>query len=165
MAPRIIKSVYIRPVKAQSVQFSKITKKLNIDLCQFFYEKKVALFLSKSWKKTRFFARAACAESAHHMHFLRFWERNGMYVEWHVCGRGKKALKIHFYRIYIEISQLGRNESQSELAQVQHPLSRFSVKKSNSATHVLLTLCTFPTHWVSSRQERTATENSKSVYL
>ena len=27
---------YIRPVKAQSVQFSKIAKKLNIDLCQFF---------------------------------------------------------------------------------------------------------------------------------
>ena len=27
----------IRPVKAQSVQFSKIAKKLNIDLCQFFF--------------------------------------------------------------------------------------------------------------------------------
>ena len=27
----------IRPVKAQSVQFSKIAKKLNIDLCPFFY--------------------------------------------------------------------------------------------------------------------------------
>ena len=27
---------YIQPVKAQSVQFSKIAKKLNIDLCQFF---------------------------------------------------------------------------------------------------------------------------------
>ena len=27
---------YIRPVKAQSVQFSKIAKKLNTDLCQFF---------------------------------------------------------------------------------------------------------------------------------
>ena len=26
----------IRPVIAQSVQFSKIAKKLNIDLCQFF---------------------------------------------------------------------------------------------------------------------------------
>ena len=26
----------IRPVKAQSVQFSKIAKTLNIDLCQFF---------------------------------------------------------------------------------------------------------------------------------
>ena len=28
---------YIQPVKAQSVQFSKIAKKLNTDLCQFFY--------------------------------------------------------------------------------------------------------------------------------
>ena len=27
---------YIRPVLAQSVQFSKIAKKMNIDLCQFF---------------------------------------------------------------------------------------------------------------------------------
>ena len=27
----------IRPVIAQSVQFNKIAKKLNIDLCQFFF--------------------------------------------------------------------------------------------------------------------------------
>ena len=30
----------IRPVIAQSVQFSKIAKKLNIDLCQFFLTKR-----------------------------------------------------------------------------------------------------------------------------
>ena len=30
----------IRPVIAQSVQFSKIAKKLNIDLCQFFFSSK-----------------------------------------------------------------------------------------------------------------------------
>ena len=29
-----------RPVMAQSVQFSKIAKKLNIDLCQFFLTKR-----------------------------------------------------------------------------------------------------------------------------
>ena len=38
----------IRPVKAQSVQFSKIAKKLNKDLCQFFFHRKEALSLLKS---------------------------------------------------------------------------------------------------------------------
>ena len=37
-----------RPVIAQSVQFSKIAKKLNIDLCQFFSHRKEALSLLKS---------------------------------------------------------------------------------------------------------------------
>ena len=79
-----------RLVVAQSVQFSKIAKKLNIDLRQFFSYWKEALFLLKSWNKkwghrTRFCGRAA--ESAHHMHFLRLlredWGefQNGMYVE------------------------------------------------------------------------------------
>ena len=36
------------PVMAQSVQFSKIAKKLNIDLCQFFSHRKEALSLLKS---------------------------------------------------------------------------------------------------------------------
>ena len=34
-----------RPVMVQSVQFSKIAKKLNIDLCQFFSHRKEALSL------------------------------------------------------------------------------------------------------------------------
>ena len=38
----------IRPVIAQSVQFSKIAKKLNIDLCQFFSHQKEALSFLKS---------------------------------------------------------------------------------------------------------------------
>ena len=38
----------IRPVIAQSVQFSKIAKKLNIDLCQFFSYRKESLSLLKS---------------------------------------------------------------------------------------------------------------------
>ena len=38
----------IRPVIAQSAQFSKIAKKLNIDLCQFFSHRKEALSLIKS---------------------------------------------------------------------------------------------------------------------
>ena len=35
----------IRPVIAQSVQFSKTAKKLNIDLCQFFSHRKEELSL------------------------------------------------------------------------------------------------------------------------
>ena len=38
----------IRSVIAQSAQFSKIAKKLNIDLCQFFAHQKEALPLLKS---------------------------------------------------------------------------------------------------------------------
>ena len=38
----------IRHVIAQSVQFRKIPKKLNIDLCQFFSHRKEALSLLKS---------------------------------------------------------------------------------------------------------------------
>ena len=38
----------IRLVIAQSVQFSKIAKKLNIHLCQFFSHRKKALSLLKS---------------------------------------------------------------------------------------------------------------------
>ena len=38
----------IRHVIAQSVQSSKIAKKLNIDLCQFFSHRKEALSLLKS---------------------------------------------------------------------------------------------------------------------
>ena len=38
----------IRHVIAKSVQFSKITKKLNIDWCQFFSHRKEALSLLKS---------------------------------------------------------------------------------------------------------------------
>ena len=38
----------IRHVIAQSVKFSKIAKKLNIDLCQFFSHRKEALSLLKS---------------------------------------------------------------------------------------------------------------------
>ena len=37
-----------RPVIAQSVQVSKIAKKVNIDLCQFFSHRKEALSLLKS---------------------------------------------------------------------------------------------------------------------
>ena len=38
------------PVIAQSVQFSKIAKKLNIDLCQFFFSSKESTVLIKIMK-------------------------------------------------------------------------------------------------------------------
>ena len=62
-------------VIAQSVQFSKTAKKLNIDLCQFFLtERKHCPYYNHEIKnggyRTRFCSRAA--ESAHQMHFLRF---------------------------------------------------------------------------------------------
>ena len=38
----------LRPVIAQSVHFSKIAKKLNIELCQFFSHRKETLSLLKS---------------------------------------------------------------------------------------------------------------------
>ena len=41
-------TVAIRPVIAQSVKFSKISKELNIDLCHFFSYRKEALSLLKS---------------------------------------------------------------------------------------------------------------------
>ena len=75
---------------AQSVQFSKIAKKLNIDLSQsFLIERKHCPYWNHEIKKgehrTRFCGRAA--ESAHQKHFLRFvgedWGeiQNGMCVK------------------------------------------------------------------------------------
>ena len=93
----------IRPFKAQSVQFSKIAKKLNIDLWQFVSHWKEAPFLLKSWNKngghrTRFVVelqkvRTKCIYSD-------FWEgwgefQNVMYVE------GGSALKIPFLTEFI----------------------------------------------------------------
>ena len=82
------------------------------------------------------------------MNFLRFlredWGefQNGMYVE----GARKDFKKIRFYRIYIEISQLGQNvikialkwKSNWASTSLTAPLSRFSVRKSNSATRVIV---------------------------
>ena len=67
--------------------------------------------------------------------------------------KGEESIKkIHFFRVYIEISQSGRDvikmalsENQSEIAEVKCLLLRFSVGKSNSETIVLLTSCTLPT--------------------
>ena len=44
--------------------------------------------------RTRFCDRAT--ESEHQMYFLRFLRGLGRVSKWHVCGRGKKALKNPF---------------------------------------------------------------------
>ena len=94
----------IRPVKAQSVQFSKIAKKLNIDLCQFFYLWKEALFLLKSWNKKMgvtvlVFAVEQHAQKVRATCVSSDFERGlGRISKWHVCERGKKALKNPFFQ-------------------------------------------------------------------
>ena len=68
----------IRHVIAQSVQFSKIAKKLNIDLCQFFSHRKEALSLLKSWNKKwgspYSFLRKSCRKCAPNAFSLIFEE-------------------------------------------------------------------------------------------
>ena len=70
------------------------------------------------------------AESAHHLHFLRFlredWGdfQSGVYVE-----GGRKHWKIRFYGINIEIKQLGHNVLKIKLKchesdSAQHPRDR-----------------------------------------
>ena len=113
-------TLYLTHYSSICTNLSKIAKKLNIDLCQFFSHWKEALFLLKPWNKngshrTRFCSRAA--ESVHQMHFLRVlredWGefQNGMYMEGWGGGGGAK---------------------------VQYPLSRFSISRSNSATNSAL---------------------------
>ena len=52
--------------------------------------------------RTRFCGRAA--ENVPLMHVPLFLRGLGQVSKWNVCGRRKEALKIRFYRIYIEIS-------------------------------------------------------------
>ena len=86
----------IRPVMAQSVQFSKIAKKLNIDLCQFFSHRKEALSLLKSWNKKwgslYSFLRQSCRKCASNAFSPIFERRLGRVSKWN----GKKALKNPF---------------------------------------------------------------------
>ena len=95
-----------RLVNAQSVQFSKITKKLKIDLCQFFSHWKEELFLLKSgnkkWGSPYSFLRRSCRKCAPHS-FSPILERglgrvSQYHVCKHVCGRGKKALNDLFFQ-------------------------------------------------------------------
>ena len=71
----------IGPIIAESAQFSKIVKKLNIDFCQFFSHWKEALFLLKSWNKIWGSPYSLLAE-LQKVHttcfFYDFWERTGV---------------------------------------------------------------------------------------
>ena len=71
----------IGPITAQSAQFSKIVKKMNIDSCQFFSHWKEALLLLKSWNKIwespYSCLRQSCRKCAPHAFFSDFWERTG----------------------------------------------------------------------------------------
>ena len=76
-----------------SVQFSKIAKKLNIDLCQFFSHWKEALFLLKSWNIKWGSPYSFCSiavKSAHQMHFLRFFSEDWGQFQHFESHLGKK---------------------------------------------------------------------------
>ena len=87
--------------------------------------------------------------------FSDFWERTGASFKIERMWKGEESIEKSIFTEFTP--HLGHNnydkesvqmKNQSEKAQVKHPLSRFSERKSNLATRVLLTLCTFPTYWV-----------------
>ena len=91
----------IGPIIAQSAQFSKIVKKLNIDFLPIFFSHwKEALFLLKSWNKIwgspYSFLRRSCRKCAPNSFFPIFERGQGWVSKWQVCGRGKKSLKNPF---------------------------------------------------------------------
>ena len=87
----------IRPVIAQSIQFSKIGIKLYIDLCQFFSHWKEALFFLKSWNIKWGSTYSFLLQKVHtKLVPSDFWERTGASSKWHVSGSRKKALKNQF---------------------------------------------------------------------
>ena len=134
----------IRPVKAQSVQFSKTAKKLNIDLCPFFYHWKEALFLLKSWNKKwgspYSFLRQGGMRRKYPPHAWRV-------SKWHVCERGKKALKnLFFQNLHRDItgsSQESRTQQHAyclRYAHFQHIESHLGKKQPQPK--ILLHACT-----------------------
>ena len=93
----------IRPVIARSLQFSKIAKKLNIDLCQFFCHRKEGLSFLKSWNKKwgspYSFLHKNCRNCAPNA-FSPSFERGLVRVsKWHACEREKKVGAIHSTKI------------------------------------------------------------------
>ena len=77
-----------------------------------------------------------------------FWEKTGASFKMACMWKGQERnfKKIRFYRIYIEISQSGQNVIKMALKWKSNwvstiltaPLSWFSVRKSNSATRVIV---------------------------
>ena len=119
----------IRPVRAQSVQLSKIAKKLNTDLCQFFpIERKHCCHQNHEIKKgghcPRFCGRAANVR----VKFISsdFWEDWGNFN-----GSGKRALKNLFLQNLHWGSPWGRRTEQhpyflryAHSQQIESPLSK-----------------------------------------
>ena len=88
---------------AQSVQFSKTAKKLNIDLCQSFSHRKEGLSLLKSWNKkgghrTRFYGRAEKVRTK--CIFLDFWERTGASFKIECMWKGEESIKKSAFTEY-----------------------------------------------------------------
>ena len=87
----------IRPVIAQAVQFRKIAKKLNIELCQFFSSRKEALSILKSWNKkwgvTVLVFAAELQKVRTKCIFSDFWERTGASFKMACMWKGKESNK------------------------------------------------------------------------
>ena len=87
----------LRSVIAQSVQFSKIAKKLNIDLCQFFSHRKEALSLLKSWNKKMGVTVLVFAVELQKVRtkciFLDFWEWTGANFKVECMRKWKESIK------------------------------------------------------------------------
>ena len=103
----------IRHVISLSVQFSKIAKKLNKDLCQFFSHRKERLFLLKSWNKkwvTELVFAVELQKVRTKCIFSDFWEKTGASFKIECMWKREESIKkIRFFRIFIEISHLGHN--------------------------------------------------------
>ena len=88
----------IWPVIAQSVQFSKIAKKLNIDLCQFFSHRKEELSLLNNIMEKKIgvtilvFAVELQKVRTKHI-FSHFWERTGANFKMPYMWNGKESIK------------------------------------------------------------------------
>ena len=104
----------IGPITAQSAQFSKIVKKMNIDSCQFFSHWKEALLLLKSWNKIwespYSCLRQSCRKCAPHAFFPISERGLGRVSKWHVCGSSgrknvlRKLLCIPYHRLKASFS-------------------------------------------------------------
>ena len=103
------------------------------------------------------FLRWSCRKCAPNA-FSPIFERGlGRVSKLNVCHRGKEVLKNPFFQnLHRDITFRTRCDKESTSLKIKvskhklnihyQLLSRFFVRKSNSATRVLLTLCTFPTH-------------------
>ena len=87
----------LRSVIAQSVQLSKIAKKLNIDLCQFFSHRKEALSLLKSWNKKMGVTVLVFAVELQKVRtkciFLDFWDWTGASFKIECLRKWEESIK------------------------------------------------------------------------